>query len=570
MSAIAGVIVNRETPVRVTGGLLQQLTSAMTGRGSSLLTFHIGEGFGVAFRGDHDFPDGVSSFPVYDPTCQLGIVIDGIVEDPSGLVSACSGASRRAGLGACLIERFHAVGPSLFDQLSGAFSLAIWSESDQRMWLARSRCGGRQLFYREHKGGFAFATAVRAFAGEGGAVNAEAIRDIVTFGHSLESRAIFKDVMSVAPGSVVEYSSSGTRQRSMLHVAAPPATAGSLEKASAELRYRLVQAVARTPTGASPLLALGGVNSALLAWAAREAQKQVRLVVVDWPGSVDAIFAGAVAQSLNLPLDQVALDRKHLGQAADILATADEPMGDTGILALSCLSGKRGCNSVLFGDGADELLGAPSRAPFNGTAPGDSVIIRMAKLARLSGDLAGLTHGGGDVGWKHLKACLAGDASLKALAKFNSDTLLRRRILRSDIGAGWGGLDAYFPYLHDEVSSFAATLSDTQRGTVGNGPTRPLVRLALSEVLPHAFPYRSKINISLPAEPLLALHHDHLESMMSSSGSLSTVLDIGAARAVLARHRAGEAGLAQTLWNIFALGVWLGGLPTEGGCQQAA
>ncbi len=89
-------------------------------------------------------------------------------------------------------------------KFNGIFSLAIWEERMQRLFLARDRVGVKPLFYAFHQGGLLFASEIKtilAYPTMKAGLDREGLLQLIMLGPGrLPGSGVFRDVQEVEPG----------------------------------------------------------------------------------------------------------------------------------------------------------------------------------------------------------------------------------------------------------------------------------------------------------------------------------------------------------------------------------
>lgn len=90
------------------------------------------------------------------------------------------------------------------DKLNGIFAFAVWEKKRKKLFLARDRIGVKPLFYKEHNGGFLFASEIKtilAYPDVKAELDAEGAAQILLLGPGrAPGSGVFKDVCELEPG----------------------------------------------------------------------------------------------------------------------------------------------------------------------------------------------------------------------------------------------------------------------------------------------------------------------------------------------------------------------------------
>jgi asparagine synthase (glutamine-hydrolysing) len=259
-------------------------------------------------------------------------------------------------------------------RLVGMFAFALLDTQTRRLLLARDCFGIKPLYYAHCRGGFAFASEVKALLevpGISRRVNPQRLYDYLRRGctdHGDET--LFADVSQLPPAHFLRVS---LDQPAAVHVARywwPPQGEPldiSLDEATARLREMFLESIrlhlrSDVPVGAA---LSGGIDSSAIVTAMRHVEPRLDLhtfsYVADDPALSEERWArsaggraGATLHTVTATPDELAADLDRL------IRLQDEPFGSTSIYAqyrVFGLAREAGIKVMLDGQGADELLG---------------------------------------------------------------------------------------------------------------------------------------------------------------------------------------------------------------------
>ena len=251
---------------------------------------------------------------------------------------------------------------------SGMFAYAIWDERSGELFLVRDRLGVKPLLYAVRQDGLAFASTARALraAGLAGAINDQAVIDFLEWGVVPEQQSIYAGIEKLPPATIARWHEG----RLDLHRYWHPPTADRREvltfQDAVDRTEELLLASARRRTRADvPIGALlsGGIDSALVCWALREAGSSVQAYTFAAPGEPEDETADArrCADELGIPLVVLKTDAAETDW--DDLSTAyAEPFACASALGMLRLSkaAREAVTVLITGDGGDDVfLGYP-------------------------------------------------------------------------------------------------------------------------------------------------------------------------------------------------------------------
>ena len=272
-------------------------------------------------------------------------------------------------------------------RLNGMFAFAYWHGPTRVLSLVRDRTGVKPLLLAALPGGGV------AFASEMGglrpmlddpAIDADAVRHILTLGFIAAPRTIFRGVTKLPPGQRARCTQghltfdvwaprpgdTAADERTETGFCGAEAPPEDFEAAKRVVRTRLGEAVrlrllADVPVG---VFLSGGIDSAIVtALAAKHAQGPVRTFSVGFPGESfydESRYANAVAKMHGTDHTSLALSLTEIREAIPtVFAHLGEPFADSSVLPTYLLSRltRAHVTVALSGDGADELFAGYNR-----------------------------------------------------------------------------------------------------------------------------------------------------------------------------------------------------------------
>jgi asparagine synthase (glutamine-hydrolysing) len=257
---------------------------------------------------------------------------------------------------------------ALVERLHGMFAFAVWDYPRRRLTLARDRLGVKPLVYAARDGEIAFASTVRALrsAGFGDAMDPQAVLEYLEFGYVTDSRAIYQGLRKLPAAGILEWSGGEMRQRRYWK---PPeideASRVTFEEAVEETERLLVEAVRLRLISDVPIgvLLSGGIDSALVCWAMRQSNANIKAFTVRAAGdaSDESAAAAATARILGIPHEIVDMPERDF-ELDEFTDAFSEPFSCSSAQAMLWVSRlvKPAATVLLTGDGGDDVfLGYP-------------------------------------------------------------------------------------------------------------------------------------------------------------------------------------------------------------------
>lgn len=296
-----------------------------------------------------------------------------------------------------LLEAYIEWGEDCLPRLEGIFAFGVWTEPDEKLFLARDRLGVKPLFYADAtrtgsapstvgaggaKGAFLFSSEMKAILASGlvePAVEADGLADVLILGPArTPGFGVFRGINELRPGTYLVHDRRGTRATRYWSLVSRPHEDG-LEVSAAKVRELLRGAVERQLVSDVPVCAFlsGGLDSsAVTAFAAAHYRGAGLDPLVSYsidyrdndryfrpsgfqPDS-DAAWVDRVSGDLGTEHRKVYLDTAELFEALAGSLTANDLPGMVDIdssLYLFCREVKRGATVALSGEAADEVFG---------------------------------------------------------------------------------------------------------------------------------------------------------------------------------------------------------------------
>ena len=256
-----------------------------------------------------------------------------------------------------------------FERLHGMFGVALWSERDQRLVLARDRVGIKPLYYSRVGQDILFGSELKAILGHPDVsrnLDLAALQDYLSLNYVPGEKTLIEGIGKLRPGHVLESRRGQVRIRPYWQIRFAPDRKMDLESSKSELDAILRQSVREHMLSDVPLgiWASGGLDSsAILHYAAEASSRRLKTFSIAFDsGCCDesryfrqiAGIYGTEHHEFRMPAD------RRIPDAVEALAKySDEPGADAGALPVWFLSqmSRSHVTVALSGDGGDELFG---------------------------------------------------------------------------------------------------------------------------------------------------------------------------------------------------------------------
>jgi len=281
-----------------------------------------------------------------------------------------------------LLVSFMEWGPDCVRRLNGIYAFAVWSESDQSLFLARDRLGVKPLFYCHRGSTFLFGSELKSLLAHPmvePVVDAEGLAEVLVLGPArTPGHGVFRGVSEIRPGHCAVFDRNGLRfQRywaleSRIHE-------DDLETTAQKVRELFRDSVTRQLVADVPVCTLlsGGLDSTAITAFAAQAFKEAGMgplhtYSIDYAGNdrhfrpnefqpnSDAHWVYQVSEYYNTIHHSVIIDTSRLVESLVPAVRARDLPGMADVdssLYLFCCEIKKEATVGLSGECADEIFG---------------------------------------------------------------------------------------------------------------------------------------------------------------------------------------------------------------------
>ena len=256
-----------------------------------------------------------------------------------------------------------------FERLRGMFAVALWSESRQRLVLARDRVGIKPLYIAEQGEDLFFASELKGILVHPEIerrLSLEGLDCFLSMNYVPSPWTLIDGIQKLPPGSWLEWQNGRINKQVYWRIPDMAPSSMSLEDAKSELDRLLEQSVLEHRMSDVPLgvWLSGGVDSTtILHYAAKASGSKLRTFSISFNGySFDeSSYIGEVVKQYGTEHEQLDLNPEQdlEGAIRELSYYSDEPSADSGALPVWFLSKlcKTRCTVAFSGEGADEVFG---------------------------------------------------------------------------------------------------------------------------------------------------------------------------------------------------------------------
>lgn len=194
----------------------------------------------------------------------------------------------------------------IFNEISGAFAVAIWDARDHTLFLATDRLGLRPIYYAEHAGSLRFASEVKGILSDPNfprRLNQTAIADMLYYSIIMGDKTYFKDIHLLPPASILRCQDGHWEVFSYWDIPFPESYPSHPDAWYEELIYKALKDASRRmvrPELGYGLSLSGGLDSRWIAGFLAQDQPESFAFTLGTPGSDDTPYAKQVASETNL------------------------------------------------------------------------------------------------------------------------------------------------------------------------------------------------------------------------------------------------------------------------------
>jgi asparagine synthase (glutamine-hydrolysing) len=250
-------------------------------------------------------------------------------------------------------------------RMRGMFAIGIWDHPRATLTLLRDRLGVKPLLYAHRGKQLAFASTADALAAGGlaGEISAAGMLEFLEFGYVTDAHSIYEGVSKLGAGQILEWKDGQVTERPYWRMPDPDENSRiGFEEAVEETERLLLESVklrliADVKVGA---LLSGGIDSALVCWAVRQAQADITAFTVSMPNDPadETDATRRTAALLGIPHEVISLPNDSSGLLEEVTSAYSEPFGAQSAMAMLSVSAavKPHATVLLTGDGGDDLF----------------------------------------------------------------------------------------------------------------------------------------------------------------------------------------------------------------------
>lgn len=505
-----------------------------------------------------------------------------------------------------------------FQKLRGMFALAIWTESQRRLVIARDRVGIKPLYIAHRGEELYFGSELKAILAHPEIereISLPALDCYLALNYIPAPWTMIEGITKLMPGTWLEWRDGKVRTESYWTLPEPHAGKMSMEAATEELDSLLQQSVREHLLSDVPLsvwLSGGLDSSTILHYASQASSSQVNTFSISFRGRSfdESGYISTMVEKYGTNHEELDLnptDQDLEGAIQEFAYYSDEPSADAGALPLWFLAklSRPKTEVALSGEGADELFGGyltyrasrvaqnlrllPKAALQFGQAlmqlwpVSDDKIALEYKIKRmLAGSLMSAERG--HVFWNGTFSDSEKRELVAEQLPFALDNVLAD--LRGQLGRNGNDLNAYLwfdqkyyladdilvksdrismahsvevrpPFLDHRIVEFANRIPASLK--VSGSRQKVVLQQLMNDKLPHSILKRPKIGFDIPAHDWLRgpLRNLVVETLRSGARDYPELFRPAVLEGHLQDHLERRVNIGYHLWGLMILLLWM-------------
>lgn len=277
-------------------------------------------------------------------------------------------------LGEQLAWLYFLKGPEFVQHLDGAFSIALWDENKERLLLAIDRLGIKALYWTRERNRLLFASrvgAVRSSMQRPPEINPDALMQFLMFSVVPAPLSIYRDVAKMRPGTFLSYEKGQVREQQYWDLNYSESRNRSesywAEQVRDGMRAGVQRSLEGTPWQQTGAYLSGGTDSSSVVAFMNECHSPVNTFSIFFREEKysEIGFARTTANCFKTSHHERRLTAQDAYEAIPrITQYFDEPFANSsaiGAYYCAVMARENGCDTLLAGDGGDELFAGNER-----------------------------------------------------------------------------------------------------------------------------------------------------------------------------------------------------------------
>ncbi|SCA63542.1 Asparagine synthetase [glutamine-hydrolyzing] 1 [Chlamydiales bacterium SCGC AG-110-M15] len=254
-------------------------------------------------------------------------------------------------------------------KLNGMFSICIYDNKINHVFLARDRVGIKPLYYFWDESTFLFSSELKSLHYHPDVsqdFNELALLDYFIYRYIAHPKTIFKNCFKLSPGTCLSFNLSNFTFKTKKYWTLNNSSRIDLpiKDTLEEIEFLINDSINYRLIADTPIASFlsGGIDSSLISTLAHQKNPQIKAFTIDLrPEKYSELaYAKSISEIKGIPLLYKTVGKEDFEEAFDqVLGYLDEPFADSSIIPTFLLckaASEAGYKCALSGDGADELF----------------------------------------------------------------------------------------------------------------------------------------------------------------------------------------------------------------------
>jgi len=289
---------------------------------------------------------------------------------PTWLTSDLCEIKKQHGFATSLAKAYQTHGPDCVGFLNGGFVICIYDRKEEKVFLAIDKMGVGRLAYQENNG-LLFSNSIKTlqrFSLNNSSINEQAIFNYIYFHMIPSPESFYKGIQKLEPAHYLIYQHGHLTKKRYWQPSFSEETSLSLKQLNEKLHVNLKNAVKRNiPDGSVGAFLSGGLDSSTVSGILANFQSNPDTYTIgfDAEGYDETPYARLASRHFHTQHHEYFVTPQDVLNAVPKIAAAyDEPFGNSSAIPTyfcAKLAKENGCETLLAGDGGDELFAGNER-----------------------------------------------------------------------------------------------------------------------------------------------------------------------------------------------------------------
>jgi asparagine synthase (glutamine-hydrolysing) len=354
---------------KIDSGVLESMCDVIAHRGPDDAGYYINGNVGLAMRRLIVIDPTTGHQPLYNEDKSVSLVFNGEIYNFKTLRESLKSAGHTFTTqsdGEVIVHLYEDEGFECVQKLRGMFSLALWDNKKQSLFLARDRIGIKPYYYAERNGTLLFASEIKSilqFPNFPRTLYPQGIHHYLSLNYIPAPYTPIQGIQQLLPGEYLVCSGEGIRKKCYWDMRFSSADTLGEDEWKMKVRDKLQECVTMHLVSDVPFGAFlsGGIDSsAVVAMMTGALGKPISTFSIDFmeESFSETRFARIVADLFHSDHHELAATADVLNMLETLIWHADDPLADSSMIPVYMISefARKHVTMVLTGDGGDEIF----------------------------------------------------------------------------------------------------------------------------------------------------------------------------------------------------------------------